>query len=55
MSAECGWIGEVPPVVPWRDSHYSRIADRIANVRLDQQRRDERAALSTSARLQNTK
>jgi hypothetical protein len=27
---EQGWIGDPQPVVEWRDSHYSRMADRIA-------------------------
>lgn len=30
MSVEKGWIGQPPPVEEWRDSHYSRTADRIA-------------------------
>jgi hypothetical protein len=34
MSAERGWIGDPPPSVEWRDSHYSRQADRI-NTQLD--------------------
>jgi hypothetical protein len=29
MSAERGWIGDPQPSVEWRDSHYSRQADRI--------------------------
>jgi hypothetical protein len=29
MSAERGWIGDRQPSVEWRDSHYSRQADRI--------------------------
>jgi hypothetical protein len=28
MSAERGWIGDPQPPVEWRDSHYSRQADR---------------------------
>ena len=34
MSAERGWIGDPQPSVEWRDSHYSRQADRI-NTRPD--------------------
>jgi hypothetical protein len=30
MGAECGWIGDPPAPVEWRDSHYSREAERIA-------------------------
>jgi hypothetical protein len=29
MSAERGWIGDPQPSVEWRDSHYSRQADRM--------------------------
>lgn len=29
MSAERGWIGDPQPSAEWRDSHYSRQADRI--------------------------
>jgi hypothetical protein len=29
MSAERGWIGEPHPSEDWRDSHYSREADRL--------------------------
>ena len=29
MSAERGWIGDPQPSVEWRDSHYSRQADRL--------------------------
>jgi hypothetical protein len=29
MSAERGWIGDPQPAVDWRDSHYSRRADRL--------------------------
>jgi hypothetical protein len=29
MSAERGWIGDPQPSVEWRDSHYSRMADRL--------------------------
>jgi hypothetical protein len=28
MSADRGWIGDPQPSVEWRDSHYSRQADR---------------------------
>ena len=31
MSAERGWIGDPQPSVEWRDSHYSRQADREAS------------------------
>jgi len=30
MSAEQGWIAEPQPVAQWHDSHFSRMADRIA-------------------------
>jgi uncharacterized protein with PIN domain len=30
MSAEQGWIGEPQQKVQWHESHYSRMADRIA-------------------------
>ncbi len=30
MSAERGWIGDPQAPVEWRDSHYSREAERIA-------------------------
>jgi hypothetical protein len=30
MSAERGWIGDPQPSLEWRDSHYSRQADREA-------------------------
>jgi hypothetical protein len=30
MSAERGWIGEPQPARKWHESHYSRMADRIA-------------------------
>ena len=29
MSAERGWIGDPQPSVEWRESHYSRQADRL--------------------------
>jgi len=30
-----GWIGEPQQQVQWRDSHYSRMADRIAQEQQD--------------------
>ena len=30
MNAERGWIGDPQPSVEWRDSHYSRQADRYS-------------------------
>jgi hypothetical protein len=32
MSADRGWIGDPQPSVEWRDSHYSRQADRLTTV-----------------------
>jgi hypothetical protein len=32
MSAERGWIGDPQPAVEWRDSHYSRQADRLSTA-----------------------
>ena len=29
MSAERGWISDPQPSAQWRDSHYSRQADRV--------------------------
>ena len=48
MSAERGWIGDPQPSVEWRDSHYSRQADRVTSrdtsSRSDAQLRAELAA-----------
>ena len=35
MSSEQGWIGEPQQTVQWHDSHYSRMADRIAQEQQD--------------------
>ncbi|HEY6649912.1 MAG TPA: hypothetical protein VI217_22730, partial [Mycobacterium sp.] len=35
MSSERGWIGDPQPSVEWRDSHYSRQADRIYSRQAD--------------------
>jgi hypothetical protein len=35
MSSEQGWIGEPQQPVQWHDSHYSRMADRIAKEQHD--------------------
>jgi len=29
MSVEHGWIGDPQPTVEWRDSHYSRILQKL--------------------------
>lgn len=47
MSAEQGWIGEPQPTLQWHDSHYSRMADRIAEAQQD----DQSVALQTIFRL----
>ena len=47
MGAEQGWIGEPQQTVQWHDSHYSRMADRIAREQQD----DHPVALQTAFRL----
>jgi hypothetical protein len=50
MSAERGWIGDPQPSVEWRDSHYSREADRIAARDERRRRLQEQEALDAARR-----
>ena len=46
MSAEKGWIVEPPPPpTEWRDSHYSREADKIARIAAEQMKIAEKTAI----------
>lgn len=42
MSTEQGWIGTPPPKTQWRDSHYSRTADRIAQAAAEDKDKNRR-------------
>ena len=39
MSAERGWIGDPQPSVEWHDSHYSRMAEKVAQKAEEEQKR----------------